>query len=170
MSTAQAPLSASALTKDFPAVAISLSRRHLSRAGGHLRNLQGRLERASKKTERALDRVLDTAICVGAAGGLGLLHGRHGPVEVVGVPIELALGAGAFGASAFGVGGKHADKLGSLGNGLLSVYTYTMAKGAGLNLKAKHDQGPKVTGALPTERLTPAERIVMQAPVEAQRA
>lgn len=155
---------------------LAISHSHLKRLATHASSMQHRLARASQKTEHALDCVLDTGITLGTSAALGFVHGRFGLTEVGGVPMELVGGAAAFGLGVFGFGGRHADKLVSVGNGLLSPYSYDLARGLGMNLKDQ--SGAKklaagapaaVTGRLPTQALTDAERAVMRAPVEAQR-
>lgn len=149
--------------------ALAISSRHLKRSAAHIQHLQSKLSRVSKHAEAALDQGMTAVLTVGTAAGLGLLHGRHGSVEVVGVPVELVVGGGATALSLFGFGGKYRRQIGAIGGGALSVYAYTMAKGAGQNMKAKAGGGADTTRGLPSERLTRQEINDMQEPVAAQR-
>jgi hypothetical protein len=157
----------------MPRHAIAIRKSHLMRGRRHIESLQRRLQGASHKTEKAFERGMSTVLSTATAGGIGLIHGRHGPVEVLGVPLELAVGAGAAGASIFGFGGKYAHLLNSVGNGALGVYGYLMGRGAGENWAKKAGAGKtpsaSVTG-LPSQSLGSEEFERMTRPVDAQRA
>jgi hypothetical protein len=155
--------------------AIQISGAHLKRAHESISRLQSRLGNVSKKTEHVFETGMSAALTVGTAAAFGFTHGRHGPVKVLGMPLELGVGVAALGASLAGVGGKWKRQLGAVGDGALSVYAYNMAKGAGTNLKAKALAGgaaPKpstVTGALPSDRLTAEEQAVLNRPIAVER-
>lgn len=156
------------------AAAIQVSRAHLARLSHHLHRAKQRVQSVSAKAEHAFDIGISAGLSVATASGLGFLHGRHGGVEVAGVPLELGLGVvGTIGALA-GIGGKHSDKMGAVSATLLGVYGYNTAKGAGLKMKKTADDaalkaGTKTTGRLPQDALSPAEIQTMDRPTVAER-
>lgn len=145
--------------------AIQISRHHLAKVHAHAASLRSRLARVSHKAERAFDIGVGSALTVGTGAAFGLLHGRHGPVEVMGVPLELGAGAVGVGAALLGVGGKWADHIGRIGAGMLTVYAYSTAKGAGTNMKLKGQQeiaSESTTRGLPSDRVTREEGQVLR--------
>jgi hypothetical protein len=156
------------------AAAIQVSRHHLARLAQHGQRLQQRLHNVSRKAEHAFDVGISAGLAVGTAGALGFVHGRHGAIEVAGVPLELAAGIAGTGAALFGLGGKHADKVGAVGASMLGVYAYNTAKGAGLKMKKSAEDaalkaGTKTTGRLPQDALRPEEVATMDRPTDAER-
>lgn len=151
------------------AAAMQVSHHHLRRAVQHASHLQNRLKKVSAKTEEAFETVATAGLSAGTAAALGFLHGRHGPVEIVGVPLELIGGGALIGLSLFGVGGKWKTQMAAIGSGSLGVYAYNMAKGTGVNLKAKAGAETKVTGRLPSERLSAQEKAEINEPLAVQR-
>lgn len=147
------------------ASAIQISRHHLAKVHAHAASLKSRLARVSHKAERAFDIGVGSALTVGAGAALGLLHGRHGPVEIMGVPLELGAGAAGVGAALLGVGGKWADHIGRVGAGMLTVYGYNTARGAGINLKLNKNQeipSESTARGLPSDRVTREEEKVLR--------
>lgn len=150
--------------------AIQISRHHLAKAHKIAQSAQNRLKKVSQHAERAFDIGMDSALAAGTGAALGLLHGRHGPVEVMGVPVEMGGGLALIALGVLGVGGKHAGKLAAIGTGGVTVWGYNSAKGAGVNLKSKANKKDETTqGALPSQSLSDEELATMRKPAMAQR-
>lgn len=150
------------------AAAIQVSRAHLTSLAKKYSGAQEKLKRVSAKAEKAMGTVFSSAITVGTCAGLGLLHGRHGAVELAGIPLELAGGVALTGAALLGIGGKFHNQVAAAGSGMLGIYGYNMAKGAGKQWKEKSGEST-TKGALPGAALRREEIETMDRPTVAQR-
>lgn len=112
-----------------------------------------------------------------AAFGLGVLRGRYGTIEVVGLPADLlaAIGLHVFG---FAAGGKYEEHWHHLANGAMGAWLNTLGAGVGAKMLQKQGQGQSMAapssvsagalapssamyGALPARRGAAAEIIDM---------
>jgi hypothetical protein len=112
-------------------MALQLSKSDMKHAGKRLQSLQHRIQSIKKKAEATTEKLLRTAETSGAAFAAGVIQGRTGGIEVVGVPLELALGASLNVLGYFGGAGKHSDHLNNVGDGFLAAYATTLGRGVG---------------------------------------
>ena len=136
-------------------MALQISKASLVKAHERAGSLQKRLQSVKKQAEHTVEKVLRTAETGGMAFGFGLMNGRYGSTEVMGMPVELLTGAALNIAGYLGLAGKHSDHLNNLGDGALAAYLTILGAQTGANMKAKALAAPATTtkGA----ELTPAE-------------
>ncbi len=118
-------------------MAIQISKASLTRAQERVGSLTKKLQTVRKQAEHTVEKVLRTAETGGMAFGLGYVNGRYGSTEVMGMPIELLLGAGLNIAGYIGLAGKHSDHLNNLGDGALAAYGTVLGVQVGTQMKAK---------------------------------
>jgi len=118
-------------------MALQVSKASLTRAHERLGSLQKRLQTVRKAAEHTTEKFLRNAETGGAAFALGVMQGKTGGVELMGMPLELWLGAGLNLAGYFGIAGKHSDHLNALGDGALAAYLTVMGVKVGAEWKAK---------------------------------
>lgn len=127
-------------------MAIVVSKASLTKAHERATSLQKRLSTVKKQAEHTVEKVLRTAETGGMAFGLGVLNGRSGSTEVMGMPLELLLGAGLNVAGYLGLAGKHSDHLNNLGDGALAAYLTVLGVQVGAEMKSKAATTTKGTG------------------------
>lgn len=103
---------------------------------------------AIKKGEQVLEQVVHTAEVGVGAFTFGVIQGRYGGIEVVGVPASLLTG-GLLHTAGFFLGGKAAPHLHGFGDGALASFAHTMGHGTGKAWR----QGAKVE-AVPGDEYT----------------
>lgn len=109
--------------------------------------LQARAQTIANKGEKTIGTLVRTGEVSAAAFAAGMVQGKYGVVEVVGVPADLAVGAGLHLAGFLGLGGKMSSHLHSLGDGALAAYFVTLGKGTGLSMKEGSKKQDKLSGA-----------------------
>jgi hypothetical protein len=137
----------------------AISKAHIGRMAHRAEALQKRLSRFKEKAQETTEKVVRTVEVGSMALGMGILQGRSGSIEVMGVPLELGAGVALNLLGYFGAAGKHSDHLNNFGDGALASYLTTVGKGVGAAMKAKS----LGAGAAPAQvtkgsgDLTPAE-------------
>ena len=124
----------------------------LALSGGNIRALakkahalQTRARNATAKFESKVETVVETLEATGGAYAMGVLQGRFPDKrEIMGIPIELAIGAGLHVAGFAGLAGRSSSHLHAFGTGALAAY----AVRAGQVLGQKMSTGAKVSGML----------------------
>lgn len=116
---------------------LALTKADMRKAGDRIVSLQRRVESVKKKGEEIAIRVVRTAEVSGTAFGLGVIQGKTGGVEIMGVPLELAVAGAAAGLGYLGAAGKMSDHLINVGDGALAAYATTMGRGVGLGWKER---------------------------------
>lgn len=117
--------------------ALQISKGELVKLAKKAEGLQSRAKKAMEKADEAIEKVVRTAEIGASAFGFGLIQGRYGSIEVVGVPIDLASGLGLHVLGFMGVGGAMGSHLHSLADGAIASYAVTMGRGAGVTWKEK---------------------------------
>lgn len=121
----------------MPRHAMQLTKTDMKKAAHRLDALKSRVANIRKQAERTTEKALATAEVTGSAFAMGLIQGRTGGIEVMGVPIELGLGVGLTIGGFLGMAGKHSDHLNNVANGCLAAYATTMGRGVGAAWKDK---------------------------------
>lgn len=96
-----------------------------------------RARSALSKADEAVDTVVHAAVTGGTAFAFGVVQGRYGGVEVVGVPADLGAAVVLHALGFAGVAGKQTTYLHAAGNGALASYLATLGRGVGVEWKAK---------------------------------
>jgi hypothetical protein len=132
--------------------------------------LKARSSGLSKKVEHRTDKLITQGLVVGGGVAAGFIDGAAGgEAKIAGIPVTVGLGLAGVVADLMGFGGKHADKLGAVGAGMLAVSAYKATKPLGMNARGKANQlvssfrRPTQQGAFqPTSfrRLNPGQRRV----------
>ena len=89
------------------------------------------------KAEGTVESVVRTMEVAGSAFAAGMVNGRYGGVEIVGVPADLAGGLAAHALAFVGVAGRNGKHLHALADGLLASDACTLGRGTGVNMREK---------------------------------
>jgi hypothetical protein len=115
--------------------------------------MQNRIAKAREHGEKIVETATRTAVVAGTALSLGVLQGKTGGVEILGMPLDLLVGAGAHVAGFLKLGGKSSVHLHHVGDGAIALYAGTMGRAVGANWKATGKfglpAGGKISGMLP---------------------
>lgn len=113
-------------------MAMKLSQTDLRKAAVRAQSLQTRLAGIRRKTERVTERAVHSTEIAAAAFAAGVIQGKTGGVEIVGVPLELGLGLTLNLAGYLGLAGnKMSEHLHGFGDGFLAAYLTTLGRGVG---------------------------------------
>jgi len=138
-------------------MAFAISKSQLVSSVKRAEALQTRAKRVMARAEVVVKEAVSTLEVGGSAFVHGLIDGRYGGVEVVGVPLPLLTAGGMHVLAFMGVGGALAPHLHQFGNGALASYMTTMGRGAGIAWKEKIAKGgDKAISA--GDSLSPEER------------
>lgn len=133
-------------------MALKVTRKDLTGWKGKALRAQNRMKNISKKADQTVGTMVHTAEVSSAAFVAGVVQGRTGGVEVLGVPMDLGLAAGLHVLGFAGVGGKMSNHLHGFGDGFLAAFLATTGRGVGQAMKAKQAGGalatPATSGAL----------------------
>lgn len=127
-------------------MALVISKQEGRQAVRRLESIKARLANIRKSAERSTEKMLRTAETGGAAFTMGVVQGKTGGVEVMGVPIDLGLGLTLNVLGYFGAAGKMSDHLNNVGDGCLAAYLTTVGRGVGQNWDQKKALGEKSSG------------------------
>lgn len=132
---------------------VTISKAEGKQAVKRLESFKARLANIRKSAEKSTEKMLRTAETGGAAFTMGVIQGKTGGVEIVGVPVDLGLGIALNVLGYFGAAGKMSDHLNNVGDGCLAAYLTTVGRGVGQNWEQKKGLGEKSSGM----SLTPEE-------------
>lgn len=144
----------------------ALTKTEMKSAGQRLHSLKKRIEGIKNHTEKTVEKVIRTAEVGGTAFAIGVLNGKTGGVEIMGVPLELGAGIALNVLSYMGAAGKMSDHVGNVGDGALASFATMEGVKIGLQWAQKSGggQGSLPSGAAPSlpaanagVGLTPAE-------------
>lgn len=107
-----------------------------------------RLNNVQKSAQKMVGSVVQTTEVAGTAFGFGVINGRWGSPEILGMPVDLAFGVGMHALAFLDVAEEHAH---NIGDGALASYTASL--GAGIGRKMLVESNTK--GALPTLQQQP---------------
>lgn len=126
----------------------TLSKTEMKTAGQRLHSLKNRIEKIKQSTEKTVEKIVRTGEVSGAAFACGLLNGKTGGVEIMGVPVELGAGLALNVLSYMNAAGKASDHLGNIGDGALASYAAMEGVKVGAEW-ARKSNGGSGAGALP---------------------
>ena len=124
----------------------ALTKQEMKTAGQRLHSLKRRIEGIKQHTEKTVEKVVRTAEVGGTAFAVGVLNGKTGGVEIMGVPLELGAGIALNVLSYMGAAGKMSDHVGNIGDGALASFATMEGVKIGLQWAQKSGGGQ---GALP---------------------
>lgn len=144
----------------------ALTKTEMKSAGQRLHSLKKRIEGIKNHTEKTVEKVIRTAEVGGTAFAIGVLNGKTGGVEIMGVPLELGAGIALNVLSYMGAAGKMSDHVGNVGDGALASFATMEGVKIGLQWAQKSGggQGALPSGAAPS--LPPASAGVGLTPAE----
>lgn len=141
----------------------NLTPKSLVKAQRSIEAMKSRYSNAMKKSEEVVEHIVHGVESFGSAFAFGVLQGKYaskGGIGVMGVPVELAFGVGAYVASSMGVGGNLASHLIPLGQGALSAYATTLGRSVGSRMSGSS----KKTSVSGEDRLTAKELAALSNP------
>jgi len=124
------------------AIARNVSQSELKRGYERLQGLRARLEKVKEHAAKTTEKVVRTVEVGASALGFGMVQGRLGSVEVMGVPVDLGAGVALNLLGYFGAAGKYSDHLNNFGDGALASYLNTVGKGIGAAMAVKAGKLP----------------------------
>lgn len=127
-------------------MALKISKQNLSGWKGKALRAQARMRNISAKADETVQTLVHTAEVGSAAFVSGVVNGKTGGIEVVGVPLDLGLAAGLHVLGFAGVGGKMSGHLHGFADGFLAAFLATTGLGVGKAMAAK---SPAATSGLP---------------------
>ena len=92
---------------------------------------KSRLEKVKAQADEAVQRVVSTAEISTAAFTMGVIDGRYGGVEIMGVPMSLGAAAGSHLVGFLGIAPDHMH---AFGNGFLASYLSNLGNGVGAKM------------------------------------
>jgi len=105
-----------------------------------------RLANVQKSAQAIVGSVVQTTEVAGTAFGFGVINGRWGSPEILGMPVDLAFGIGMHLLAFVDVAEEHAH---NIGDGALSSYTASLGAGIGRKMLVES------AGKGPTNQLQP---------------
>lgn len=118
-------------------MAMVISKQDGKRAFERLQSFKSRVAKIRQSAEKTTEKFVRTVEVSGAALGMGIIQGKTGGVEVIGMPIDLLSGVSLSVLGYFGAAGKMSDHLNNLGDGCLAAYFATVGRGIGQQWEAK---------------------------------
>jgi len=132
---------------------VKVTASHLNKLRSQVEKFQARARAVAAKGEVMVQQAADTAVSTGTAFALGVVQGKTGGFEFMGLPLDLLVGGAAHAAGFMKLGGKNSNHLHNVGNGALALYAGTMGRAIGANWKTTGKLGlgggAKVAGMLP---------------------
>lgn len=93
---------------------------------------------ALKRTKEHMNEIVEDAVAAfemaSTAFAFGVVNGRWGGVEFIGLPVDLWAGGAAHLLAFAGIAPKH---LHAVGNGAIGSYVYTLGRGIGIEMREK---------------------------------
>lgn len=148
----------------------NISKAELKAMPGRLQSLKNRIEKIKTQTEKVTEKLVRTAEVGGTAFAVGVLNGKTGGVEVVGVPLELGAGVALNILSYMGAAGKMSDHLGNIGDGALAAFGTMEGVKIGLEWRRKSEGGTAPAKAEPAKELPAPTKGVTLTPEEVAHA
>lgn len=134
--------------------AITVSRAEANRMATRVTSLQKRIGKFKEHAEEMTEKFVRSIEVGGMALATGVMQGKTGGVEIMGVPAELGAGLALNLLGYFNAAGKHSGHLNNLGDGALAGYLATVGRGIGVAWKNKQlGTGTQASG----EGLSPGE-------------
>lgn len=118
-------------------MAMQITKANAREALNKLETLKKRLHGLQAKAEETTRKVVRTTEVGGAAFAMGLIQGRTGGVEFLGVPLELGAGVGLNIFGMMGIAGEYSEHVQNLGDGCIAAYACTLGKGVGVTMREK---------------------------------
>lgn len=152
---------------------------------GTIKKLQDRLATAQRRTASVrkqagafVESAVRTAEICGVAFALGYFQGKKGGWEIMGVPMELALGLVSHAAALAGIGMGAAEHVRAIGDGSLAAYMTTYGRGMGRESAAKeakpstkgYEVGGYEVGGYEVDQVAPVAAVAAPAAVVAPAA
>lgn len=119
---------------------MNVSLRTLETMKRQLDSAKGRVARVKAEAEEAVEVVVAAAEVSGTAFGLGMINGRYGSPEVVGIPVDAGVGIAAHVLAFCDIAPDH---LHNVGNGGLGSYFSALGVGVGQKM-AREAAAPPV--------------------------
>lgn len=153
-------------------MAIQITKADGKRAMERLASVQNRIAKVKREAEERVEQVVRTFEVAGTAFGVGVLQGRTGGVEVVGIPLELGAGLALEVLGHLDFAGKMSHHLINVGDGALAAYATTLGRGVGQEWgqKSGKPSKTKASGSLGSGGSLSAQEIAMAAAAAARAA
>lgn len=129
-------------------MAFSLSKQQIHSLKERAESMIKRAKSITEKSEEAIGQVVQSVEINGAAFGAGLVKGRFGTIEVLGVPADLGAFAAGHLLGFFG-GGKYKEHIHNLSDGVGASYFTSLGAGIGARMARDAAAGTPAAGTRP---------------------
>lgn len=116
---------------------LKISQHDIVRMKDQVEKMKKRTANVVEKSHEMVGTIVRTAEVGAAAFSMGLIQGKYGGVEIVGVPMDLGLGIGLHMLGLLGVGGDMSGHLHAFGDGSLAAYLSALGAKTGYSWKRK---------------------------------
>jgi hypothetical protein len=120
---------------------LSITREQAERLLKESHRAKAMVKRAKETAHATIKTVVDTTEVGGAAFAFGVINGRMGGVEFVGMPLDLVAALALHGMG-FLLDGEYSEHLHNFGNGALATYLATMGSSIGHEMAVKAGKVP----------------------------
>lgn len=120
---------------------LSITREQAERLLKESHRAKAMVKRTKEMAHATVKTAVDTVEVGGAAFAFGVINGRMGGVEFVGMPLDLVAALACHG-FAFLLDGEYAEHLHNFGNGALATYLATMGASVGHEMAMKAGKVP----------------------------
>lgn len=151
---------------------MKITKADAARAMDRLASVKNRIAKVQREAEERVEQAVRTLEVAGAAFGVGVMQGRTGGIEVVGVPLELGAGLALEVLGHLDFAGKMSGHLINVGDGFLAGYATTLGRGVGEEWARKDGKATRTTsrGSLGGASNLSAEEIALAAQAAARAA
>jgi hypothetical protein len=125
---------------------INITRRDIEQAHATAKRALSAADKASAKGESIVGHLTQTLEVGAGALGFGVVAGRYGAVNVLGVPVDLVSAVGVHLLAFAGIAGKYDEHLHNFGDGVLSSYLTKLGAGLGTSWRIKSGASPFSSG------------------------
>lgn len=115
---------------------MQMSLRQLEDIARQAKANKDKVKRYKEEAQKAINGVVNVVEVNGTAFGMGVVNGRFGNPQLLGVPVDLGAGVAMQIASLFDVAPEH---LRAIGNGLTATYFSALGTGIGAKMLAESE-------------------------------
>lgn len=114
-------------------MAYQINRAQVAEMASKFQRAMARARNITEKSEETIGQVIQSAEIQASAFTAGVVKGRFGSIEIVGVPADLGAAVGGHVLAFFG-GGKYKEHIHNLSDGVLASYMTALGAGIGARM------------------------------------
>ncbi|MDX2088357.1 MAG: hypothetical protein SFX73_10930 [Kofleriaceae bacterium] len=130
---------------------LKVTREQIESMTRQLESAKARAASLRESGEKAVERVVRTGEVVGTAGMFGVLNGRTGGVQLLGVPLDLASGVALHAFGLLGGAGRHSDHVHNMADGALASFAVSLGTEVGARMRREALAARTGVGTFPAQ-------------------